>query len=145
VIFFAYGTLLDAEYQRELFGRSVPTAPATLRDWQAVFTESGFLTIVPQPGADVRGALVTVDERELAICDAWEEVPLYERTAVHVIRDDATDIATWAYVRIVDAGDPAPPGVLARHARTHVIHTIRRFVTEGGGHTGERLRADEEA
>ncbi len=136
MIFFSYGTLLDPEYQRELFGRSVPTAPATLPDWQAVFTATGYLTIVPQPGADVRGALVTVDERELAICDAWEEVPLYERVDVRALDARGSAIATWAYVRAVVAGEPAPPGVLARAARADIIRTIRRFRAEGGGHTG---------
>jgi len=95
--FFSYGTLLDPEYQRELFGRSVPTEPATCHGWQAVFTPSGYLTIVPQPDAVVVGALVTVDERELAICDAWEEVPLYERVALSVTRRDGSAVATWAF------------------------------------------------
>jgi len=136
VIFFSYGTLLDPEYQRELFGRSVPTVPATLSDWQAVFTATGYLTIVPQPGASVSGALVTVNERELAICDAWEEVPLYERVDVRAIDAHGTATATWAYVRPLAAGEPAPPGVLARAPRADIIRTIRRFRAEGGGHTG---------
>jgi len=136
VIFFSYGTLLDPEYQRELFGRSVPTAPATLPDWQAVFTPTGYLTIVPRAGAEVRGALVTVDERELAICDAWEEVPLYERIDVRALDAHGDPVGTWAYVRAVPGGEPAPPGVLARADRADVIRTIRRFRAEGGGHTG---------
>ncbi len=139
MIFFSYGTLLDPEYQRELFGRAVPTSPATLHDWCAVFTGSGYLTIVPQPGAAVRGALVTVDARELAICDAWEEVPLYARVPVQVVRDAAEPIDTWAYVRAVDAdadaGEPAPPGVLARASRAEIVAAIRRFLADGGGHT----------
>ncbi len=134
MIFFSYGTLLDAEYQRELFGRSVPTAPASARDWQAVFTASGFLTIVRRPGALVRGALVTVDARELAICDAWEEVPLYARVALRVTPDGGDPVDTWAYVRDVADGEPAPPGVLARASRAEVIAAIRRFRASGAGH-----------
>jgi len=136
MIFFAYGTLLDPEYQRELFGRAVPTAPATLAGWRAVFTESGYLTIVPHSGGSVRGALVTVDDRELAICDAWEDVPLYARVDVRVERhDDGTTVDTWAYVRAVPGGDAAPPGILARVERAAIIAAIRRFRNDGRGHT----------
>jgi gamma-glutamylcyclotransferase (GGCT)/AIG2-like uncharacterized protein YtfP len=135
VIFFSYGTLLDPEYQRELFGRAVPTTPATLPGWRAVFTESGYLTIVPDPSGSARGALVEVDARELAICDAWEEVPLYARVDVRVRRDDGADVDSWAYVRAVESGAPAPPGVLSRAPREAVIAAIRRFRAGGHGHT----------
>ncbi len=136
MIFFSYGTLLDPEYQRELFGRAVPTTPATLAGWRAVFTESGYLTIVRDPAASARGALVEVDERELAICDAWEDVPLYARVDVRVERDDGANVDTWAYVRAVPGGEPAAPGVLSRAPRDAVIAAIRRFRTDGRGHTG---------
>ncbi len=137
MIFFSYGTLLDPEYQRELFGRSVPIQPATLDGWQAVFTPSGYLTIVRRDDARVRGALVTVDERELSICDAWEDVPLYARVDVTVRLADETPIATWAYVCDVADGEPAPPGTLSRAERREVIAAIRRFrAGEIGGHTG---------
>ncbi len=136
MIFFSYGTLLDPEYQRELFGRSVPTTPAALPDWQAVFTPSGYLTIVRRPGTRVEGALVDVDERELAICDAWEEVPLYTRTTVRVTAADGAMIDTWAYVRDVPGGEPAAPGVLTRASRAEVLRAIRRFRRDGSGHTG---------
>jgi gamma-glutamylcyclotransferase (GGCT)/AIG2-like uncharacterized protein YtfP len=135
MIFFSYGTLLDPEYQRELFGRAVPTEPATLDGWRAVFTESGYLTIVPDAGGSVRGALVTVDERELAICDAWEDVPLYARVDVRVRGHDGTPVDTWAYVRAVPGGEPAPPGVLSRAERAAVVAAIRRFCADGSAHT----------
>ncbi len=136
MIFFSYGTLLDAEYQAALFGRAVPTTPARLHGWRAVFTASGFLTIVRDPDGTVDGALVRVDERELAICDAWEEVPLYERTPVTVICDGA-NVDTWAYVRDVPDGDPAPPGMLARADRAGVLRAIHDFrAGRAGGHTG---------
>jgi gamma-glutamylcyclotransferase (GGCT)/AIG2-like uncharacterized protein YtfP len=141
VIFFSYGTLLDPDYQRELFGGTVPTTPATLHGWRAVFTESGYLTIVPRADGIVRGALVTVDERELAICDAWEDVPLYERVPVRVHGDDGAPVGggatidTWAYVRQVASGEPAPTGVLSRASRETVIAAIRRFREDGRGHT----------
>jgi gamma-glutamylcyclotransferase (GGCT)/AIG2-like uncharacterized protein YtfP len=134
MMFFAYGTLLDPDYQRALLGTAVPTEPATLDGWSAVFTESGYLTLLRQPGAEVRGALVTVDDAELAICDAWEEVPLYERVPVEVVLDDGTRIASWAYIRAVESGEPAPPGELSRMPREAVIAAIRQFRATGAGH-----------
>ena len=134
--FFAYGTLLDPEYQRELFGREVPTARATLPGWRTVFTESGFLTIVRRPGAVVSGALVTVDERERAICDAWEDVPLYTLVSVVAVDTSGQDVETWAYIRAVAGGEPVPTGVLARAERSEVIRSIRRFLAIGRGHAG---------
>jgi gamma-glutamylcyclotransferase (GGCT)/AIG2-like uncharacterized protein YtfP len=139
VIFFSYGTLLDPEYQRELFDRVVPTQPATLHGWRAVFTPSGYLTIVPDPAGSVAGALVDVDERELALCDAWEDVPLYERVGVEAVDAHGTAVATWAYVRAVDGGDPAPPGVLSRASRAAVVDAIRALRSGGGGHASGSL------
>ncbi len=136
MIFFSYGTLLDPEYQRELFDRVLPTFPATLHDWTAVFTESGYLTMMPERGAVVHGALVTVEERELTVCDAWEDVPLYVRVDVRVVDDEGVEVATWAYVRTVTSGEPAPAGVLARADRGDVVRTIRQFRTTGRSHAG---------
>ena len=134
MIFFSYGTLLDPEYQRELFDRVLPTVSATLHDWVALFTDSGYLTLMPQFGAVVHGALVTVDKRELAVCDAWEDVPLYARVDVRVVDVNGIAVATWAYVRTVTSGEPAPAGVLARADRRDVVRTIRQFRTTGRGH-----------
>jgi gamma-glutamylcyclotransferase (GGCT)/AIG2-like uncharacterized protein YtfP len=129
--FFSYGTLRDAEFQRELFGHSVPTTPARLDGWQTVFTSSGYLTLVRADGASVEGALVEVNDRELAICDAWEEVPRYLPTPMTVVCD-GRPLETWAYVRPVEGEyEPAPPGALARADRAAVIAAIRAFRAGG--------------
>ncbi len=47
---FVYGTLGDPEYQLALYDRTLPTRPATLADWSVVVAESGYLTIVEEPG-----------------------------------------------------------------------------------------------
>ncbi len=134
MIFFSYGTLLDPEYQRELFGRRLPTRPAVVHDWRAVFTASGYLTIVPRPGSLVRGALVEADDEQLAICDAWEEVPLYTRTPLIAVVD-VESIETWAYVRPAVDDQPAPAGILSRGSRADVVSAIRRFIADRRGHT----------
>lgn len=123
---FAYGTLRDAEYQRELFGGTLPARPATLPDWLVVIAEGGFLTLVRAPGETASGDLVTVDDAALAIADAWEEVPLYARLAVEA-RAGGIAVAASVYVRATASNERAPAGMLARHARSEVLAHIRAF------------------
>jgi len=123
---FAYGTLRDPEYQRELFGRTLPTRPATLPDWLVVIAEGGFLTLVRAPGETASGDLVTVGEAVLGIADAWEEVPLYARLTVEA-RAGGTAVAASVYVRTTASNERAPAGMFARHARNAVLAQIRAF------------------
>jgi gamma-glutamylcyclotransferase (GGCT)/AIG2-like uncharacterized protein YtfP len=121
---FAYGTLRDAEYQQALFGRALPTRPAMLPDWLAVIAEGGYLTVVRAPGETVTGNLVTLTDAELAIADAWEEVPLYERLRVEADANDAI-VPAWLYVRSTTSRERAPEGMLSRHDRARVLDQIR--------------------
>ena len=127
---FAYGTLRDAEYQRELFGHELPMQPATLADWMPVVAEGGYFTIVPAGGETVSGDLLELNERDLAIADGWEEVPHYVRSIVEVIAGGAP-VEAWVYVRPTESREPAPAGMLARHDRSTVLAAIRSFRATG--------------
>ena len=122
---FAYGTLRDSEYQQALFDRTLPTRPATLPDWLAVVAEGGYLTLVRAPGETVTGDLVTLDDAALAMADAWEEVPLYERLRVEARTADEVSVPAWVYVRPSASRERAPAGLLARHDRATVLAQIR--------------------
>jgi gamma-glutamylcyclotransferase (GGCT)/AIG2-like uncharacterized protein YtfP len=124
---FAYGTLRDAEYQQALFGRALPTRPATLPGWYAVIAEGGYLTVVPAPGETLAGDLVSLDPAGLAIADAWEEVPLYERIRAEAIAAGGAAVPCWLYVRPSASRERAPAGMLARHDRSTVLAQIRAF------------------
>jgi gamma-glutamylcyclotransferase (GGCT)/AIG2-like uncharacterized protein YtfP len=124
---FAYGTLRDPGYQRELFGRAVAMRAATLRDWMPVFTESGYLTIVPSPGETTAGDLIALDMGDVLVADAWEEVPLYVRALVDVTAGDGASVPAWVYVRPSESAERAPDGVLTRHDRDRVLAQIRAF------------------
>ncbi len=124
---FAYGTLRDREYQRALFDRTLPMRPATLAGWLAVVAEGGYLTLVRAPGETVAGDLLTVDAGALALADAWEEVPLYERLAAEARTADGSTVAAWVYVRPSASRERPPQGMLARHDRPTVLAQIRRF------------------
>jgi gamma-glutamylcyclotransferase (GGCT)/AIG2-like uncharacterized protein YtfP len=119
---FSYGTLRDAEYQFELFGRTYPTEPATLPGWRVVVCEGGYFTVVADPAAVAAGDLVALDRQALAIADGWEG-PEYRRLRV---RTDAGD--AWLYVRPTSSLTPPPGGVTALHPREDVLAAIRAFV-----------------
>jgi gamma-glutamylcyclotransferase (GGCT)/AIG2-like uncharacterized protein YtfP len=124
---FAYGTLRDAEYQQALFGRTLPTRPATLADWLVIIAPGGFLTLARAPGETVGGDLVTLDDGALELADAWEEVPLYERLPVEARAADGDFVPAYVYVRPCAAGERAPAGMLARLPRAEVLARIRAF------------------
>jgi len=124
---FAYGTLRDPEYQQALFDRTLPMRPATLAGWLAVVAEGGYLTLVRAPGETAGGDLLTLDDDALALADAWEEVPLYERLTVEARAADGSFVAAWVYVRPSASRERAPRGMLARHERRTVLAQIRSF------------------
>lgn len=126
MILFVYGTLRDAEYQRALFGRTLPARPATLPDWAAVVAENGYLTIVPAPGERVDGDLITLDGDALALADAWEEVPVYERLRIEARDREGAAVPAFVYVRPTASRERAAGGVLARHERAAVLAQIAR-------------------
>ncbi|MGW3323204.1 GDSL-type esterase/lipase family protein [Streptomyces virginiae] len=118
---FSFGTLRDERVQTALFGRAVPTSPASLAGYTtrplkitdpAVIAASGLdvhLILERRLGASVEGAVLHLTDQELAAADAYE-VDDYTRRRV-VLSSGAT---TWAYLdakplrpaeRIVVVGD----------------------------------------
>lgn len=124
---FAYGTLRDPQYQQALFDATMPLRPATLPDWQIVVHEGGFLTLIRAPGEVVHGDLVLLDDEALAIADAWEEIPLYERLRVEARDAGGAPVPCWVYVRATGSRVRPAPGELARHSRREVLSRIRAF------------------
>ncbi|MFI8320678.1 GDSL-type esterase/lipase family protein [Streptomyces sp. NPDC085529] len=118
---FSFGTLLDQRVQHSLFGRAVPTTPASLAGYTtrplaitdaSVIATSGqdvHLTLERQSGATVEGAVLRLSEAELAAADAYE-VDDYARRRVLLTSGETA----WAYLdaralraaaRIVVVGD----------------------------------------
>lgn len=134
---FGYGTFCRRAWRRTLFGADYAVEPATLAGWRRAAVPSGYLSIVPDPSASVRGVAIVLDAAGWAIADAWEDVPLYRRTAVEVTTErgplsaltyvyahagdiDATPIADHVLALVDDA---AVEAALARFAPR--MHTIR--------------------
>ncbi|MER5776697.1 GDSL-type esterase/lipase family protein [Streptomyces sp. NPDC002039] len=140
---FSFGTLMDERVQTALFGRAVPTTPASLAGHttrplpitdQAVIAASGLdvhLTLERGFGATVEGAVLHLTDRELAAADAYE-VDDYTRRRVRLSSGETV----WAYLdakplraaeRIVIVGDSIAygrcdprGGWAARLAATHI-------------------------
>ncbi|MCX4807936.1 GDSL-type esterase/lipase family protein [Streptomyces sp. NBC_01214] len=118
---FSFGTLMDERVQTALFGRAVPTSPASLAGYTtrplkitdpAVIAASGLdvhLILERRLGASVEGAVLHLTDRELAEADAYE-VDDYTRRRVVL----SSGKSAWAYLdakplrpaeRIVIVGD----------------------------------------
>ncbi len=124
---FAYGTLRDAEYQRELFGRSYPMEDARVAGFVVVSTGRGYLAATARCGAAVAGALVHLDAAAYAIADDWEDLGVYARIETHADLPDGRTCACFMYVQTGARGTPVGDGRLADRPRADVIADIRRF------------------
>jgi gamma-glutamylcyclotransferase (GGCT)/AIG2-like uncharacterized protein YtfP len=126
---FAYGTLRDPEYQREIFARTYAMRPAQVRDFIVVSTRGGYLAALPQAGATIAGALIELDAEGYAIADAWEDRTVYDRVEVEARDVDGRSERCWLYVyaRPAAGGSPVTDGRLSDRTRTAVIADIRTF------------------
>ena len=127
--YFAYGSNLELRRFRRRCPGAVVVGRARLPEHQLAFTRysrnqrGGVADIVPQPGAEVWGALYEVDEACLAALDEYEGVPqAYRRETVRVIDDDGVEREAVAYVAN-RTGQFAPSRayleIIARGARDH--------------------------
>ena len=115
---FAYGSNLDPIQLWERCPRAHVRAQAVLRDHVLAFTrfsevrQCGVADVVAQPGAQVRGLLLELDDADLAALDDYEGHPdAYCRRAmtVHLWSGDEPHVA-WVY-QVVDK----TPGIGAGH------------------------------
>jgi gamma-glutamylcyclotransferase (GGCT)/AIG2-like uncharacterized protein YtfP len=129
---FAYGTLRDPEYQRELFARTYPMRPAEAPGFLVVSTGGGYVAATARPGATIAGALVELDAAAYAIADAWEDRSVYDRIEIEARLADGEPARCFIYVRPGAAGAAVGDGRLADRPRSEVIADIRRFRVGAG-------------
>lgn len=92
-LLFSYGTLRQAEVQRELFGGAVPSTPDTLHGWverSVAITDPEVVrlsgkavhpALVPGGGAPIAGVALELTGAQIAAADAYE-VSDYRRVEV---------------------------------------------------------------
>lgn len=103
---FSYGTLRQAEVQRALYGKPVPTVADTLPGWRLdwlLITDPEVVRISGsdrhpilrrgEPHDSVGGAYLELADEELAATDGYE-VADYARTEVLL----ASGVTAWAYL-----------------------------------------------
>jgi gamma-glutamylcyclotransferase (GGCT)/AIG2-like uncharacterized protein YtfP len=127
---FAYGTLRDPEYQRELFGAEFALEPARVCGFSVRGSAGGYLAAAADPGGVIEGALVHLDAAALTIADAWEDLSVYARAAAEAQLADGRRVPCFLYVRPGWTGAPVTDGRLADRPRADVIADIRRFRAE---------------
>jgi gamma-glutamylcyclotransferase (GGCT)/AIG2-like uncharacterized protein YtfP len=105
VLYFAYGANLDLRrFRRRCPGANV-AGRARLPGYQLAFTrydrheKGGVADIVPEPGAEVWGALYEIDASSFAALDDYEGAPrAYRRALVRVIDDAGVEREAVAYI-----------------------------------------------
>jgi gamma-glutamylcyclotransferase (GGCT)/AIG2-like uncharacterized protein YtfP len=127
--YFAYGSNLHLKQ----FARRCPGATALgrarLPDYRLAFTrystgrKGGVADVVPEPGAEVWGALYEVNDGHLASLDEYEGVPRsYRRDTVRVFDDEGIEREAWVYFAN-QTGEFAPSrlylGIIVQGARDH--------------------------
>jgi gamma-glutamylcyclotransferase (GGCT)/AIG2-like uncharacterized protein YtfP len=126
---FAYGTLRDPEFQREIFGRTFAMRLARVDDFIVLSTGGGYLAAVARDGATIQGALVALDAAAYRIADAWEDLTVYERVSTTARTGDGRARQCFIYTSRGSAasGPPVSDGRLADRPRAEIITDIRRF------------------
>ncbi len=105
VLYFAYGSNLHLkQFARRCHG-SKAVGRARLPDYRLAFTRyssnrrGGVADIVPEPDAEVWGALYEVDEACLATLDEYEGVPRsYRREMIRVLDDSRVEQEAVVYI-----------------------------------------------
>jgi gamma-glutamylcyclotransferase (GGCT)/AIG2-like uncharacterized protein YtfP len=90
---FVYDTLMQKGTLREVLGHLVPETHTTLSGWEVVQDENGYRTIVPSPGAWVKGEILKVSSVDLSKLDEWES--RYSRAEVR------TDDGRWCFTYVL--------------------------------------------
>ncbi len=100
ILLFAYGTLLDAKVQRQVFGREVGLVPGQLTGWRVrrQFVRGRYPGIVRAAGKTVMGGVLRVTAADLARADVYEDAPrLYQRQRV-TVKVSSKAVRCWVYV-----------------------------------------------
>lgn len=101
MLIFAYGTLREPLVRDRILGHPVEAREAVLRG-HAKVCGWDYLTVVPDPGRDVRGVVFEASDRDVEAMDEWEDVPVYELVPVQV--ECGTDtVEAFSYIM------PEPP------------------------------------
>lgn len=94
---FVYGSLMNAAERQRLLGRAVDARPARLLGYRR--GRKRYYFVAKQAGGATDGEILAhLTAHDLAILDAYEEVPaLYKRERIEVLAD-GRKIECWIYL-----------------------------------------------
>jgi hypothetical protein len=97
-LLFVYGALMDPAERMRLLGHPTDASPARLPGY--IRGKKRYYFVAKQAGAMTNGAILEgLTTRDLAILDAYEEVPtLYTRERIEVLAADGNKIECWIYL-----------------------------------------------
>jgi phage replication-related protein YjqB (UPF0714/DUF867 family) len=105
--YFAYGSNLNVTQMARRCPDAIDPRPATLADHDWLINERGVATVEPLPGAEVHGVLWQISDRDLAVLDSAEGVPVRYRRDWLTVRTAEGPREAWVYVdHRVEAGAP---------------------------------------
>jgi hypothetical protein len=95
---FVYGALMDPAERMRLLGHPTDASPAHLQGYTR--GKKRYYFVAKQADAMTDGAILEgLSTRDLAILDAYEEVPtLYTRERIEVLSADRRKINCWIYL-----------------------------------------------
>lgn len=113
-LYFAYGSNLCVQQMARRCPDAVSPRLATLPDHDWLINERGVATIEPFSGSQVHGVIWDVSDRDLAILDSAEGVPVRYRRDRMTVDTDGGPLQVWVYIdHRVEPGAPRP-GYLER-------------------------------
>ncbi len=112
---FAYGSNMDAAAMARRCPRSRLLGRARLARWRFVIMPSGFASVVPDPRANVHGALWDVPVSDVLALDRYEQVGqgLYAKRMIPVLKEPFGASPALMYVGAAPSQGAAWPGYLA--------------------------------
>ncbi|WP_036282553.1 gamma-glutamylcyclotransferase family protein [Methylocystis sp. ATCC 49242] len=112
---FAYGSNMDGAAMARRCPHSRLLGRARLARWRLVVMSSGFVSIAPDPRANVHGALWDVAVADVAALDRYEQIGqgLYIKKIMHVLREPFGAAPALVYVGAEPEQGSAWPGYMA--------------------------------
>ncbi|XOV77608.1 MAG: gamma-glutamylcyclotransferase family protein [Aestuariibacter sp.] len=123
--FFVYGTLTHPEIREVLFNQVVEAQPATLLGWQRRMADDGYLFIVPDANSEVKGQIIALNQRQIALADMWEDVTRYHLETVNVQVTSGQAISAQTYTRAATvSGNRVEDNCIANHSISEIVAAI---------------------
>lgn len=102
IYLFTYGTFQEEIIQKIIFNRNIESYNAHLKGWAKFKDNSPYLGIVENKDDILKGKALKINEKELWICEQWEDVPLYTKKIVDIYLENKQIVQGYVYTKMAD-------------------------------------------